>query len=132
MSQQPWTYEPLLFRNPRSAPIRTNQDPFQEARQKEGVLPCEFQGETVPMILRHADVRQAARDWKTFSSDAPFRVPIPSEEDVWTMPQLPIETNPPERVAGITVLDSPERVEHEARYERTSGFESLSVRFIKR
>ncbi|MCX6894376.1 MAG: cytochrome P450 [Verrucomicrobia bacterium] len=48
------------------------------------------------MILRHEDVRRAAKDWKTFSSDAPFRVPIPSEEDVRTMRQLPIETNPPE------------------------------------
>ncbi|MDP4584403.1 MAG: cytochrome P450 [Verrucomicrobiales bacterium] len=48
------------------------------------------------MILRHGDVRQAAKDWQTYSSDAPFRVPIPSEEDVRTMRQLPIETNPPE------------------------------------
>ena len=55
-------------------------DPFRAARQQDGVLECEFQGEKVPMILRHEDVRKAARDWKTFSSDAPFRVPIPSEE----------------------------------------------------
>ncbi|MFZ4775159.1 MAG: cytochrome P450 [Terrimicrobiaceae bacterium] len=48
------------------------------------------------MILRHKDVRQAARDWKTFSSDAPFRVPIPSEEAVRSVRQLPIETDPPD------------------------------------
>jgi cytochrome P450 len=72
------------------------RDPFREARQKDGVLQCPFQGENLPMILRHADVREAARDWKTYSSDAPFRVPIPSEEEVRTMRQLPIETNPPE------------------------------------
>ena len=48
------------------------------------------------MILRHAELRQAAKDWKTFSSDAPFRVPIPSEEAVRTVRQLPIETDPPE------------------------------------
>lgn len=71
-------------------------DPFIEARRKEGVLPCNFQGETVPMILRHEEVRKAARDWKTYSSDAPFRVPIPSEEDVRTMRQLPVETDPPD------------------------------------
>jgi cytochrome P450 len=71
-------------------------DPFRDARREEGVLECEFQGEKVPMILRHADVREAAKDWQTFSSDAPFRVPIPSEEEVRTMRQLPIETNPPE------------------------------------
>lgn len=71
-------------------------DPFQEPRKAGGVLKCPFQGEEVPMILRHADVRRAAKDWKTFSSDAPFRVPIPSEEDVRAVRQLPIETDPPE------------------------------------
>lgn len=48
------------------------------------------------MILRHADVRQAAKDWHTFSSDAPFRVPIPSEEHLRSVRQLPIEVDPPE------------------------------------
>jgi cytochrome P450 len=48
------------------------------------------------MILRHEDVRKAAKDWQTFSSNAPFRVPIPSEEEVRSMRQLPIETDPPE------------------------------------
>ena len=71
-------------------------DPFIEARRKDGVLPCNFQGETVPMILRQEEVRKAASDWKTYSSDAPFRVPIPSEEDVRTMRQLPVETDPPD------------------------------------
>lgn len=47
------------------------------------------------MILGHDEVRKAARDWQTFSSDAPFRVPIPSEESVRGMRQLPIETDPP-------------------------------------
>lgn len=71
-------------------------DPFKQARTESGVLPCEFQGEEVPMILRHEDVRQAAKDWKTYSNNAPFRVPIPSEEEVRSMRQLPIETDPPE------------------------------------
>jgi len=71
-------------------------DPFREAREAGAVLECPFQGEKMPMILRHEDVRKAARDWKTFSSDAPFRVPIPSEEDVRSMRQLPVETNPPD------------------------------------
>ena len=71
-------------------------DPFREARQNGEILKCPFQGEDIPMILRHADVRAAAKDWQTFSSDAPFRVPIPSEETMRSMRQLPIETNPPE------------------------------------
>jgi cytochrome P450 len=74
----------------------TFSDPFAEARAASGVLQCPFHGEDIAMILRHEDVRRAAKDWQTFSSDAPFRVPIPSEEDVRSMRQLPIETNPPE------------------------------------
>ena len=64
------------------------EDPFREAREGSGILKCPFQGEDVPMILRHADVRAAAKDWKKFSSDAPFRVPIPSEEKVRSTRQL--------------------------------------------
>jgi cytochrome P450 len=81
------------------------RDPFREPRKKEGILQCPFQGETLPMILRHADVREAAKDWKTYSSDAPFRVPIPSEEEVRTMRQLPIETNPPEHTEYRTIVE---------------------------
>ena len=47
------------------------------------------------MILGYKAVRQAARDWQTFSSDAPCRVPIPSEEAVRSVRQLPIEADPP-------------------------------------
>lgn len=71
-------------------------DPFREKRRQSGMMQCEFQGELLPMILRHEDVRKAAKDFKTFSSNAPFRVPIPSEEDVRTMRQLPVETDPPD------------------------------------
>ncbi len=80
-------------------------DPFREARAASGVLACEFQGETVPMILRHADVRAAAKDWKTYSNDAPFRVPIPSEESVRSMRQLPIETDPPEHTEYRKIVE---------------------------
>jgi cytochrome P450 len=71
-------------------------DPFKAKREAGPVARYEFQGEQIPMILRHADVRQAAKDWRTYSSDAPFRVPIPSEEEARSMRQLPIETNPPD------------------------------------
>src|SRR5262245_22884656 len=81
------------------------RDPFREARKKDGVLLCPFQGETLPMILRHADVREAAKDWETYSSNAPFRVPIPSEEEVRTMRQLPIETNPPEHTEYRAIVE---------------------------
>jgi cytochrome P450 len=81
------------------------RDPFRDARRESGVLPCAFQGETIPMILRHADVREAAKDSHTYSSDAPFRVPIPSEEAVRTMRQLPIETNPPEHTEYRAIVE---------------------------
>ena len=71
-------------------------DPFRSHREQGPLLDAEFQGQPVPMLLRHDDVRAAAKDWKTFSSDAPFRVPIPSEEDVRSMRQLPVETDPPD------------------------------------
>jgi hypothetical protein len=66
-------------------------DPLRSESQESGILECEFQGESVPMILRHEVLRQAARDWQTFSSDEPFRVPIPSKENLRSMRQLPIK-----------------------------------------
>jgi cytochrome P450 len=86
-------------------PDGPSRDPFRTARHDAGVMRCPFQGESVPMILRHGDVRAAARDWQTYSSDAPFRVPIPSEEAVRTMRQLPIETNPPEHTDYRAIVE---------------------------
>lgn len=80
-------------------------DPFRQARQETGRLDCPFQGETIPMILRHHDVREAAKDWHTYSSDAPCRVPIPSEEEVRTMRQLPIETDPPDHTGYRAIIE---------------------------
>lgn len=80
-------------------------DPFKEARAATGVMQCPFHGENITMILRHEDVRKAAKDWQTFSSDAPFRVPIPSEEEVRGVRQLPIETNPPEHTDYRAIVE---------------------------
>jgi cytochrome P450 len=71
-------------------------DPFKDARTAKGVLPLRSNDEPILAILRYRDVRNAAKDWRTFSSDAPFRVPIPSEESVRSVRQLPIEADPPE------------------------------------
>lgn len=80
-------------------------DPFRIARQRDGVMKCPFHGEEITMILRHSDVRSAAADWQTYSSDAPFRVPIPSEEEVRTIRQLPIEADPPRHTDYRAVTD---------------------------
>ena len=90
---------------PSDNPMNPTPDPFEEKRKQDGVFECEFQGVNIPMILRHEEVRKAAKDWKTFSSDAPFRVVIPSEEDVRTMRQLPIETNPPEHTEYREIVE---------------------------
>jgi cytochrome P450 len=81
-------------------------DPFREPRRSSGVLGLPTDRETIPLILRHEDVRQAAKDWKTFSSDAPFRVPIPSEEHLRSVRQLPIETDPPEQKEYRALVES--------------------------
>jgi cytochrome P450 len=80
-------------------------DPFRNARDTTGTLKCPYSGEEIVMLLRHEDVRRASKDWQTFSSDVPFRVPIPSEEDVRTMRQLPIETNPPEHTEYRAIVE---------------------------
>jgi cytochrome P450 len=75
-------------------------DPFRQAREERGVLVSRFptaKNAKIPMLLRHADVREAAKDWQTYSSDAPFEVPIPNEEDVRTVRQLPLEVDPPDQ-----------------------------------
>ncbi len=69
-------------------------DAFSAARSDRGTW-VEVEGEPILMVLDWRGVRAAAQDWRTFSSDAPFRVPIPSEENVRGVRQLPIETDPP-------------------------------------
>lgn len=57
------------------------------------------------MLLTYQGVRTAAKNWQTYSSDAPFRVPIPSEENQRSVRQLPIETDPPEHRAYRALLE---------------------------
>ena len=56
-------------------------------------------------ILDHASVRAAARDWDTFTSATPFRVPIPEESDVRPVRQVPIEFDPPEHGAFRRIVE---------------------------
>jgi cytochrome P450 len=85
--------------------VKNPSDPFRKAREESGVFECEFQGEKLPMILRHEDVRRAAKDWETFSSDAPFRVPIPSEEDCANDAPIAGETNPPDHTDYRAIVE---------------------------
>jgi len=94
-------------------------DPFAEKREKGPVLETEFDGDPVAMILGLKDVRKAARDWKTFSSNAPFRVPIPREEDLRSVRQFPIESDPPEHTEYRKIVEPafnrPNEPEYQAR-----------------
>ena len=85
-----------------SSPIR---DAFQQAREASDVLDLTVEAETISMFLTYKGVREAARDWRKYSSDAPFRVPIPSEENQRSVRQLPIETDPPAHAAYRRLIE---------------------------
>lgn len=108
--------------------MQTINDPFREAREKDAVLMAEFQGDTIPMLLRHKDLWAAAKDWQRFSSDAPFRVPIPSEEAVRKVRQLPIETDPPEHTEYRALVEPFFR--RPKTPEMKAQIETLIARFI--
>jgi cytochrome P450 len=76
--------------------VKDPHDPFAVDRLDSGLLDGRLGSDTFVMVLRYADLRAVARNWHTFTSDAPFRVPIPSEHDVRPVRQLPIETDPPD------------------------------------
>ena len=100
-------------------------DPFAAARRSSGVVAGDFLGEQIPLILRYKDVRSAAGDAGAFSSSTPFRVPIPSEENVRSVRQLPIETDPPEhtdyKAIVKPIFSAPKRPEMIAQMETLVG-----------
>ena len=68
--------------------------PFAEARSTRAILNTCFNGEQTPFILGLKDVRKAAKDWHSFSSDHPYKVVSHTEENLRSVRQLPIETDP--------------------------------------
>ncbi len=81
------------------------RDPFAKARTECGTLQVRGDDEDVTFLLRLKDVRKAAKDWQTFSSDHPLRVLIHSEDKVRSMRQLPIEIDPPEQVEYRAIVE---------------------------
>ena len=73
-----------------------HQDSFEEARVTSGIQFTEFNGESIPFILRLKELRKTAKNWKEFSSDNPFQVVPHSEEGLRSMRQIPIEMDPPQ------------------------------------
>jgi len=80
-------------------------DPFKQARQAGPVVRTEFDGEPVVMFVSHPALLDAVKDTRTYSSDAPFRVPIPREEDVRTVRQYPLEVDPPEHTIYRRIVE---------------------------
>lgn len=58
-----------------------------------------IEGEPVTIVVGHDALRRTARDWRRYSSDTPFRVPIPEESALRPVRQYPIETDPPAHTA---------------------------------
>lgn len=69
-------------------------DPFAAARPSGSYL-GRFGEEVIPVLVNYAEIRRAAGDWEHLSNDAPGRIQIPAEDDVRSLRQLPIETDPP-------------------------------------
>lgn len=70
-------------------------DPYHAFRGR-GHARIDFGLGEFPLFVGYDDVRAAARDWQTFTSDTPFEVPIPPEHGLRPVRQLPIETDPPD------------------------------------
>lgn len=71
-------------------------DPFKPARESDGFMSVRADDQDLTMLLKLKDVRKAAKDWKSFSSDHPLRGSIHSEAEFRSVRQLPLETDPPE------------------------------------
>ncbi|MFZ9016155.1 MAG: cytochrome P450 [Ilumatobacteraceae bacterium] len=59
----------------------------------------DIDGAPIAVVVGHSALRQAARDWRRYTSATPFRVPIPEESALRPVRQYPIETDPPEHTA---------------------------------
>ncbi|RNC79732.1 MAG: cytochrome P450 [Balneola sp.] len=83
-------------------------DPFKKIRQEEGILKTEDHGEEVNLVLRLKDVRKCAHQWESFKSGKakPGRIVIPSEEEIRSIRQIPVETDPPQHSAFRDLLDT--------------------------
>jgi cytochrome P450 len=57
------------------------------------------------LVLGHDRLRRVARDWTTYTSATPFRVPIPEESELRPVRQYPIETDPPEHGQYRRLID---------------------------
>lgn len=79
-------------------------DPY-EAYRDNGHVIVDRAGQTFPLVVNFEELRRVAKDWRTFTSDTPFEVPIPHEHGVRSVRQLPIEVDPPLHAAMRALTD---------------------------
>lgn len=69
------------------------------------VVRATIETESMIVVTGHELLRETARNWTSFTSATPFRVPIPEESDVRPVRQLPIETDPPDHRAYRQLIE---------------------------
>lgn len=80
-------------------------DPFKADRESTGLHHVDIEGENLPLILTHKDVRNAARDYESFSSANPLMCVLHSEADVRSVRQLPLEIDPPDHTDYRNIVE---------------------------
>lgn len=81
-------------------------DAFKKQRTEIGTYSINDQGEEVTMILGLSDLRKAAFDYKTFSSEVePGRIVVPSEVKIRDIRQIPFEVDPPAHKAYRALVE---------------------------
>lgn len=81
--------------------------------ESDEVIVARVEADDVPIVCGYQTLREAARDWRAYSSNTPFRVPIPDESDLRDVQQFPIESDPPEHQAYRKLI--------EGRFSRTAA-----------
>ena len=93
-------------------------DPFGDARFEKGYGEMNDQHDAVTMLLRHKDVRKAAHNYKTFTSETvPGRIVVPSEVNIRKTRQIPFEVDPPKHGEYRALVEPWFRRPLEAEYE---------------
>lgn len=93
------------------------RDPFSEDRQQTGIKTVQAEEQTVPLVLRHNDVRKICKDTQTFSNDNPLMIVLHSEAEYRDVRQLPIETDPPDHTDYRALVEPIYRKPNQPEYQ---------------
>jgi cytochrome P450 len=71
------------------------------------VVPWSIASDEFLLVTGHRHLKDVARDWRTFTSAVPFRVPIPPDLGGRTVAQLPLESDPPDTTEYRRIVEVP-------------------------